>query len=91
MHLTDPEDATTKVGYGAFGVVYKGVLLTFDENRFKDIALKTILGVHDNAGKEVLKSLLNEIKVLSFIGYHPNIVYFIGACTVNLKKGWTNN
>jgi FMS-like tyrosine kinase 1 len=33
-----------------------------------------------------LKSLLAEIKILSYVGKHQNLVCMVGACTKNMRK-----
>ena len=36
---------------------------------------------------DYLRSLLGELKVMSYMGQHPNLVQLIGAITVNIKHG----
>jgi serine/threonine protein kinase len=33
-----------------------------------------------------LKALLSELKIMSFVGRHPNVVNLLGACTQNLRN-----
>ena len=47
------------------------------------VAVKT---VKKDAGVLYFKALLTELKIMAFIGKHPNIVNLIGACTQNLRK-----
>ena len=61
-----------KIGDGAFGEVFKGRLWG------TDVAVKT---VKNKLTKETLNDLKNEIAILSTLR-HPNIVLYIGACTV---------
>jgi hypothetical protein len=32
------------------------------------------------------KTLLSEVKIMAYIGKHPNIVTLVGACTQNIRK-----
>jgi serine/threonine protein kinase len=66
------------LGSGAFGVVMKG---TVDDG---EVAVKTI---KRNADKQYLKALLSELKIMIYLGNHPNIVTFLGAYTKELQKG----
>ena len=36
---------------------------------------------------DYLRSLLGELKVLSYVGTHPNVVGLVGAITRDIKKG----
>ena len=36
---------------------------------------------------EYLRSLLGELKVMSYLGSHPNLVELVGAITKNIKRG----
>jgi len=57
--------------------VYKGEL-----NNNKVVAVKT---VNNNPTRKSFNALLTEIKVMIYVGYHPNIVEFLGAVTKNIK------
>jgi len=37
--------------------------------------------------KKQLKCLLDELKVMIYIGSHPNIIHLVGAYTNQLKEG----
>jgi serine/threonine protein kinase len=49
-----------------------------------DVAVKTL---KENSQREVILSILQEIKVMSHLENHLNIVKFIGANTEDLAKG----
>ena len=36
--------------------------------------------------KDVLKSLMSELKIMSHLGSHPNIVNLLGAVTTNIQR-----
>jgi len=68
------------LGTGAFGSVYRGCVNGISNK----VAIKT---TQPSCSITTLKSLLSEIKVLSHLGQHDNIVCLIGACTQELKQG----
>ena len=46
-------------------------------------AVKT---TRSNVDLDYFRALLSEVKIMSFIGKHPNVVNLIGACTANIGK-----
>lgn len=72
-------DRNALLGSGAYGLVFKGKLL---QNNLP-IAIKTL---KPNADILYFRSLLSELKVMTFIGEHENIVRCIGASTSELKS-----
>ena len=71
---------STVLGAGAFGLVIKG---TYNEN---SVAIK-MLKSNSTSNAEYLRSLLGELKVMSYLGNHHNLVALIGAITENIKSG----
>ena len=71
---------STVLGSGAFGQVIKGAY------RGSQVAIK-MLKNNANSNAEYLRSLLGELKVMSFLSDHPNLVGLIGAITTNVKGG----
>nr|AVG22651.1 MAPKKK4 [Plasmodiophora brassicae] len=63
----------TKIGDGAFGEVFKGRLWG------TDVAIKKLKD--SEVDDKVLADLKNEVAILSQLR-HPNVVLYIGACTV---------
>jgi len=51
----------------------------------KDVAVKT---VKRNADKQYLKALLSELKIMIYLGNHPNLIQIMGAYTRELSKGF---
>ena len=47
------------------------------------VAIKTL---HPYSNKDVLKSLMSELKIMSHLGQHPNIVNLLGAITTNIQR-----
>ena len=50
------------------------------------VAIK-MLKNHASQNLDYLRSLLGELKVMSYLGSHPNLVGLIGAMTANIKRG----
>ena len=71
---------STVLGSGAFGQVVKGTY------QGKEVAIK-MLKNNSSQSPEYLRSLLGELKVMSYLGNHPNLVGLIGAITRNIKRG----
>jgi len=71
----DPEDIvlSSKLGDGCFGAVYRGVC------RAKEVAVK--IPLVQELDEEQLQLLRTEIELMS-ANPHPNIVLFMGACTI---------
>jgi len=66
------------LGAGNFGTVYKGVA------KGKLAAIKQ---PNKDCPKGTFNSVLTEVKVLNYIGMHPNVVAFFGAYTTEINKG----
>ncbi len=70
------------LGKGEFGEVFTGLLDRKDSGQSREsIAIK-------EAQRQFIKPLLMEIKILSYIGQHPNIVNMLGASVSDLRKGY---
>ena len=91
-----------QIGAGAFGTVREAIAfgesvkdLIDDEVKefyfegIKDteeqtqVAVKTL---NPFSNKDVLKSLMSELKIMTHLGCHPNIVNLLGAVTVNIQR-----
>ncbi len=70
------------LGSGQFGVVYKGSVR--DSSSTLHTAVKTL---KSSCNSEDIKSFLSEIKLMIYLGKHPNLVKIIGACTNNCRMG----
>ncbi|CAG7827750.1 unnamed protein product [Allacma fusca] len=67
-----------ELGKGVHGVVYKGKIGEIP------IAVKT---VREGVEKEVLMALLDELKIMIYLGQHDHVVNLKGACTQFLEEG----
>ncbi|PFX11772.1 Tyrosine-protein kinase transmembrane receptor ROR2 [Stylophora pistillata] len=65
-----------KLGEGAFGEVYKGLVRVGGKERA--CAVKKLKA---NAAETERRDLLNELAVMVTVGEHPNVLSLIGACT----------
>ncbi|CAL8112443.1 unnamed protein product [Orchesella dallaii] len=76
------------IGKGNFGLVYKATCSISAEN---DSVLSVAVKIpHPNCAKESFKSLLSELKILSYVGSHPNVVGFVGAYIKEIGRGIVN-
>ncbi|XP_020631998.1 angiopoietin-1 receptor-like [Orbicella faveolata] len=66
-----------ELGSGAFGVVYKGEYLQ-ESGNVLPCAVKSL---KPSASREEVRDLYNELEIMGNVGYHPNLVNLIGACT----------
>lgn len=74
-------DETELLGCGTFGTVCLAKVVR--DGVEQTAAVK--LAQHSSVS---LKSLMCEIKVLSYLGKHENIVGIVGACTAEFNKGY---
>lgn len=74
------------LGTGQFGCVYKALIenKSDEDNSQIEVALKM---AKSDCPKNALKGLLSEIKILTYLGKHPNIVSIQGAYTAEILNG----
>ncbi len=72
------------MGSGAFGVVYKAYILASHVKDIETVALKM---AKVGCTKYATLSILTEIKMLSYLGLHDNVVSIKGAYTAEITKG----
>ncbi len=70
------------IGSGYFGSVYKAK--ADDRLANKAVAVKKPKYL---ANWEELEALICELKILTLLGSHPNVVSLLGACTKLIGKG----
>ncbi|XP_015609808.1 tyrosine-protein kinase receptor torso isoform X2 [Cephus cinctus] len=76
---TDKLQIKQVLGSGAFGVVRLGTMLDkFDQEI--DVAIKML---NENPTADDVSNFQQEIMTMKFTGKHPNIVSFLGCCTIN--------
>ncbi|KAM9331636.1 macrophage colony-stimulating factor 1 receptor 2 [Pholidichthys leucotaenia] len=67
------------LGSGAFGKVVEATAFGLEmENKVTRVAVKML---KPSAHTEEREALMSELKILSHLGYHDNIVNLLGACT----------
>ncbi|XP_046746504.1 uncharacterized protein LOC124411449 [Diprion similis] len=74
-----------ELGSGSFGIVWKARAKTI--RRPEAISVVAVKTVRPTASLRCMKALLRELKILIYLGHHPNIVSLLGACTKNLDYG----
>ncbi|ODM96865.1 Platelet-derived growth factor receptor beta [Orchesella cincta] len=74
-------DKTATLGSGAFGAVYRGIVQKEQEIK---VAIKT---TKIPSPTTAISALLSEIKVMTHIGQHENVVSMIGAYTKEVRTG----
>ena len=73
-----------ELGSGAFGKVHKGIVIGLTSAMsHTTVAIKSI---QETGNSNDLRDLLNEIKLMSHISPHLNLVSMIGACTSELQE-----
>ena len=73
-----------EIGRGTFGKVYKGTLVgLYDPQSTTSVAIKSI---HTPGYEKDLNDLMGEIKIMSRIEPHLNLVSMIGSSTTELKE-----
>lgn len=73
-------DFTKILGSGEFGLVVSGTL------HERQVAVKT-LPEGGEVSRTSLLALMNEIKLMMYLGSHPNIVELLGCDTKGVQKG----
>ncbi|XP_028404351.1 uncharacterized protein LOC114526994 [Dendronephthya gigantea] len=71
-------DMKNELGQGEFGMVMKAIWTDQENNAPLPVAVKTI---KDTATENDRKELFKELRLMSEISDHPNIVKMIGACS----------
>ena len=71
----------------------KNSLIGNHQSGIKDDEDQTVVAVktlNPFTNKDVLKSLMSELKIMSHLGSHPNIVNLLGAITTNIQRSKEN-
>ena len=72
------------LGSGNFGTVYKGMVKgLYGPKSETQVAMKTLNG---SAGDSEYEDFLYEIKIMSNVNPHPNLVSLVGSCTSEIRK-----
>jgi len=69
---------------GTFATVFRGAIRKKRTEAEVEVAVKTTKSCSPTSG---IKGLLSEIKVLSYLGRHENVVGMFGAYTKEIKRG----
>nr|Q8MY85.1 RecName: Full=Fibroblast growth factor receptor 2; Short=DjFgfr2; Short=FGFR-2; AltName: Full=DjPTK1; Flags: Precursor [Dugesia japonica]BAB92086.1 DjFGFR2 [Dugesia japonica] len=71
----------SKIGEGAFGIVYSALVKSFSENSASvEVAIKTL---HTSFGDQDVINLIQELEMMKIIGRHRHIISLYGACIDN--------
>ena len=79
------------MGAGCFGRVLKGEAIGINNRAAMNditttVAVKMIKSRSLDAYRE-LETLVAELKIMTYLGPHLNVVSLLGACTKNITKG----
>ncbi|CAL8132874.1 unnamed protein product [Orchesella dallaii] len=74
-------DKKCRLGSGNFGTVYKGSIIS--SLGVGEVAVKVPMP----GSSEALKGVICEIKVMSYVGKHVNVLQLVGASTFDIKNG----
>ncbi|XP_032782222.2 LOW QUALITY PROTEIN: mast/stem cell growth factor receptor Kit [Daphnia magna] len=74
------------LGTGCFGRILKAEAVGMKDcdQTVKTVAVKM---VRSETNVAAMEALISELKILSYLGSHLNVVNLLGACTKQLKKG----
>ena len=75
------------MGTGAFGRVVKADAIGIKKG--KTVTTEAVKMARAEVGDNVaaLETLIGELRIMSYIGKHLNVVNLLGACTTNISKG----
>ena len=72
------------LGSGHFGSVHKGEIThCLGYNSKISVAVKSLKGL---AGEQQIQNFLYEIKIMSYVNPHMNVLNMVGCCTRNLEE-----
>ena len=75
------------IGSGNFGAVYKGTLNGLYKSSNKiSIAIKTVSSIETNIEFVAIEAFISEIKIMSIVDPHLNLVNMIGSCTSDFTE-----
>lgn len=73
------------LGSGAFGAVFKAKANSIIE---KDVITTVAIKIAKQRSDLLfVKALATELKIMIYLGQHPNVISLLGACTKDLIKG----
>ena len=72
------------MGIGAFGAVYEAEVRLKLSNKKTKVAVKV---AHKDLDSVQIQTLVDELKIMMYLGEHLNIVNILGACTKTIIKG----
>jgi FMS-like tyrosine kinase 1 len=73
-----------QLGAGEFGVVMRAKAIGITDN--ENVSTVAVKMVRQNAEATHIKALASELKIMSHLGKHLNVVNLLGACTKNLLQ-----
>ena len=75
------------IGSGNFGSVYKGILTgLYDTNNKIPVAIKTLSSFESRREFAAFEGFIGEIKIMSNVDPHLNLVNMIGSCTSDFAE-----
>lgn len=76
-----------QLGSGAFGVVVKAEAVGLKPD--EPVSTVAVKMVRSKLNIAALEALVSELKVMTHIGSHLNVLNLLGACTKDISKGDT--
>lgn len=76
-----------QLGVGQFGRVVKAQFS--DSQKGDDEKTVAVKMVRSRANVSAMEALVSEMKIMSYLGSHLNVVNLIGACTKGISRGKT--
>ena len=74
-----------QLGVGQFGIVCQARAVGHSKD--KSVRIVAVKMVKSNFDPTALESLASELKIMIYLGFHPNLVNLLGACTRDIISG----
>ena len=74
-----------QLGFGAFGSVFQATARGISGSK-KDMTVAVKIARRDAEAIQ-MQALVDELKIMTYLGKHLNVIDILGACTKTITKG----